>query len=44
MPKRWVIVYKGMVAVRKENRRGSLPNKGGLPLRGLLAPYYEEVA
>jgi len=44
MPKRWVIVYKGMVAVRKENRRGSLPNKGGLSLRGLLAPYYEEVA
>ncbi len=44
MPKRWVIVYKGMVAVRKENRRGSLPNKGGLSLRGLLVPYYEEVA
>jgi len=43
-PKRWVIVYKGMVAVREENRRGSLPNKGGLSLRGLLAPYYGEVA
>jgi hypothetical protein len=42
--KRWVIVYKGMVAVREENRRGSLPNKGGLSLRGLLAPYCEEVA
>ncbi len=44
MPKRWVIVYKGMVAVRKENRRGSLPNKGGLSLRGLLVPYCEGVA
>lgn len=44
MPKRWVIVYKGMVAVREENRRESLPNKGGLSLRGLLAPYCEEVA
>jgi hypothetical protein len=44
IPKRWVIVYKGMVAVRKENRKGSLPNKGGLSLRGLLAPYCEEVA
>jgi hypothetical protein len=33
-----------MVAVRKENRRVSLPNKGGLPLRGLLAPYCKEVA
>jgi hypothetical protein len=32
-----------MVAVKEENRRGSLPNKGGLPLRGLLAPYCEEV-
>jgi hypothetical protein len=42
-PKRWVIVYKGMVAVREENRRGSLPNEGGLSLRGLLAPYCEEV-
>jgi hypothetical protein len=42
--KRWVIVYKGMVAVREEKRRGSLPNKGGLSLRGLLAPYCEEVA
>jgi len=40
----WVIVYKGMVAVREENRRGSLPNKGGLSLRGLLASYCEEVA
>jgi len=37
-------IYKGMVAVREENRRESLPNKGGLSLRGLLAPYYEEVA
>ena len=44
MPKRWVIVYKGMVAVREENKRGSLPNKGGLSLRSLLAPYCEEVA
>jgi len=44
MPKRWVIVYKGMIAVREENRRGSLPNKGGLSLRGLLAPYCEGVA
>jgi hypothetical protein len=44
MPKKWVIVYKGMVAVRKENRRGSLPNKGGLSLRGLLVPYCEGVA
>jgi hypothetical protein len=42
--KRWVIVYKGMVAVREEKRRGSLPNKGGLSLRGLLASYCEEVA
>jgi len=42
--RRWVIVYKGMVAVREENRKGSLPNKGGLSLRGLLAPYCEEVA
>jgi len=33
-----------MVAVREENKRGSLPKKGGLLLRGLLAPYYEEVA
>jgi hypothetical protein len=33
-----------MVAVRKENKRVSLPNKGGLLLRGLLAPYCEEVA
>jgi hypothetical protein len=33
-----------MVAVREENRRVSLPNKGGLSLRGLLAPYCEEVA
>jgi len=33
-----------MVAVREENKRGSLPNKGGLLLRGLLSPYYEEVA
>jgi len=33
-----------MVAVRKENRRVSLPNKGGLSLGGLLAHYYEEVA
>jgi hypothetical protein len=32
-----------MVAVREEKRRGSLPNKGGLSLRGLLAPYYGEV-
>jgi len=38
-----IIVYKGMVAVREENRRVSLPNKGGLSLRGLLAPYCEEV-
>jgi hypothetical protein len=44
MPKRQVIVYKGMVAVREENRRVSLPNKGGLSLRGLLAPHCEEVA
>jgi hypothetical protein len=42
-PKKWVIVYKGMVAVREEKRRGSLPDKGGLSLRGLLAPYYGEV-
>jgi hypothetical protein len=42
-PKKWVIVYKGMVAVREEKRRGSLPNKGGLSLRGLWAPYYGEV-
>jgi hypothetical protein len=33
-----------MVAVRKEIRRKSLPNKGGLLLRGLWAPYCEEVA
>jgi hypothetical protein len=33
-----------MVAVRKENGKGSLPNKGGLSVRGLLAPYYGEVA
>jgi len=32
-----------MVEVRKENRRVSLANKGGLSLRGLLAPYCEEV-
>jgi len=33
-----------MVAGREENRRESLPNKGWLSLRGLLAPYCEEVA
>jgi hypothetical protein len=44
MPKRQVIVYKGMVAVREENRRRSLPNKGGLSLRGLLTSHCEEVA
>jgi hypothetical protein len=33
-----------MVAVREENRKGSLPNKGGLFLRGLLATYCGEVA
>jgi len=33
-----------MVEVRKENRRVSLLNKGGLSLRGLLTPYCEEVA
>jgi len=33
-----------MVAVREENRRGSLPNKGGLSVRGLWAPYCREVA
>ncbi|AHE96858.1 hypothetical protein THERU_05145 [Thermocrinis ruber] len=33
-----------MVAVREENRRVSLPNKGRLSLRGLWAPYCEEVA
>jgi len=43
MPKRWVIVYKGMVAVREESRKGSLPNKGGLSLRGLWTPYCGEV-
>jgi len=32
-----------MVVVREE-KRGSLPNNGGLLLRGLLAPYCEEVA
>ncbi len=37
-------IYKGMVAVREENKRESLPNNGGLSLRGLLAPYCEEVA
>jgi hypothetical protein len=43
MLKRWVIVYKGMVAVREENRRGSLPNKGGLSLWGLWTLSSEEV-
>jgi len=33
-----------MVAVREESRRVSLPKKGGLLLRGLLAPYCGEVA
>jgi len=33
-----------MAAVREENRRESLPNKGGLSLRGLLAPYCEGMA
>jgi len=33
-----------MVAVREENRRGSLPNKGGLSLRGPWTLYFEEVA
>jgi hypothetical protein len=33
-----------MVAVREENRRKRLPNKGGLSLRGLLDPYCEEVS
>jgi hypothetical protein len=32
-----------MVAVREENRRVSLPNNEGLSLRGLWAPYCEEV-
>ena len=44
LPKRWVIVYKGMVAVREENKKGSLPNKGGLSLRGPWTLYFEEVA
>jgi hypothetical protein len=33
-----------MVEVKEENGRVSLPNKGGLSLRGLWAPYCEEVA
>jgi len=33
-----------MVAVREENRKGSLPNKGGLSLRGLRTLYCGEVA
>jgi len=33
-----------MVAVRKENRKVSLPNKRELPLRGLWTLYCEEVA
>jgi hypothetical protein len=33
-----------MVEVRKENRRVSLPNKGGLTFEGPWTLYWEEIA
>jgi hypothetical protein len=33
-----------MMVVGIRSKNASLPNKGGLSLRGLLAPYCEEVA
>jgi hypothetical protein len=38
----WVIYSMMVVGIRSKGV--SLPNKGGLSLRGLLTPYCEEVA